>query len=57
MAGSLLVLPAGVYKPSTEGRELNTAYVYARGQWGAPIMHLPGHTKVCAGGTSGSTLG
>ena len=36
--GSLLVLPAGVYKPSAEGKELNTAYVYARGKWAAPIM-------------------
>lgn len=43
--GSLLVLPAGVYKPSAEGKELNTAYVYARGKWAAPIMHLPGHPK------------
>lgn len=46
--GSLLVLPAGLYKPSAEGKELNTAYVYARGQWAAPIMHLPGHPKVRA---------
>ncbi|KAL4452332.1 hypothetical protein ABPG75_007994 [Micractinium tetrahymenae] len=43
--GSLLVLPAGVYKSSAEGKELNTAYVYARGKWAAPIMHLPGHPK------------
>ncbi len=46
--GSLLVLPAGLYKPSAEGKELNTAYVYARGKWAAPIMHLPGHPKVRA---------
>jgi chromatin assembly factor 1 subunit B len=46
--GSLLVVPAGVYKASPEGRELNTAYVYARGKWSSPVMHLPGHTKVGA---------
>jgi hypothetical protein len=45
-AGSLLVVPMGIYKPSAEGRELNTAYVYARGRWGSPVMHLPGHNKV-----------
>lgn len=45
-AGSLLVVPAGLYKASAEGRELNTAHVYARGRWGSPIMHLPGHPKV-----------
>ncbi|KAI3438192.1 hypothetical protein D9Q98_000629 [Chlorella vulgaris] len=43
--GSLLVVPAGVHKSSAEGRELNTAYVYGRGQWGSPVMHLPGHPK------------
>lgn len=45
-AGSLLVLPAGIYKSAAEGRELHTAYVFARGKWGTPVMHLPGHTKV-----------
>lgn len=48
-AGSLLVVPAGVHKSSAEGRELNTAYVYGRGQWGSPVMHLPGHPKVGGG--------
>lgn len=46
LAGSLLVVPAGVYKAAPGGSELKTAYVYARGKWGAPIMHLPGHSKV-----------
>ncbi|KAI7835339.1 hypothetical protein COHA_010755, partial [Chlorella ohadii] len=43
--GSLLVVPAGVYKAAPGGSELKTAYVYARGKWGSPIMHLPGHSK------------
>lgn len=43
------MVPAGVYKASPEGRELNTAYVYARGKWSSPIMHLPGHPKVSRG--------
>ena len=46
IAGSLLVVPTGLYKPTAEGRELHTAYVYARGRWSSPIMHLPGHSKV-----------
>ena len=44
--GALLVVPTGIYKTTADGKELNTAYVYARGKWASPIMHLPGHTKV-----------
>ncbi len=40
------MVPAGVYKAAPGGSELKTAYVYARGKWGSPIMHLPGHSKV-----------
>lgn len=42
------MVPAGVYKAAPDAKELNTAYVYARGKWGSPIMHLPGHAKVRA---------
>lgn len=44
--GAFLVVPAGM-SPSP-GRDANTAYVYARGSWAAPVMHLPHHSKVRA---------
>jgi len=52
--GSFLVIPAGIfpshrYQDTTGTAEskvvLNTAYIYARGKWSAPIMHLPGHDR------------
>ena len=55
--GSFLVIPAGVFpshryqdSTGTTGTTkskvvLNTAYIYARGKWAAPVMHLPGHDR------------
>lgn len=45
--GAFLALPAGMHRsPGPTGpRDLNTAYLYARGQWAAPIAHLPAQNK------------
>ncbi len=39
------MLPAGVYKAARSACEVNTAYIYARDRWGAPIAHLPAQSK------------
>lgn len=44
--GSFFIVPAGVYKPQPNSIELNTAYLYARGKWAAPVAHLPSQPKV-----------
>jgi chromatin assembly factor 1 subunit B len=45
--GSILALPAGTHRSTapTGPRDLNTAYLYARGNWTAPIVHLPAQNK------------
>ncbi|GAB4818954.1 hypothetical protein N2152v2_006000 [Parachlorella kessleri] len=43
--GSFLVVPAAQHKASATSRTVNTAYVYARDKWNAPLLHLPGHFK------------
>ncbi|KAH7622201.1 putative Chromatin assembly factor 1 subunit FAS2 [Nannochloris sp. 'desiccata'] len=45
--GSLLALPAGTHRSTapTGPRDLNTAYLYARGNWAAPVAHLPAQSK------------
>lgn len=43
--GSFLVVPTGIFRCSQTSKDVNTAYVYARGRWAAPVMHLPGHGK------------
>lgn len=43
--GSFLVLPAGMQRIAGTSREINTAYLYARGKWAAPVAHLPAQTK------------
>jgi len=44
--GSFFIVPAGVFKPQANSIELNTAYLYARGKWAAPVAHLPSQPKV-----------
>lgn len=43
--GSILAVPAGSYRSSKISSELNTAYLYARGCWATPVLHLPAQTK------------
>ena len=45
--GSFVAIPAGVVKSGGggEGRDINTAYLYQRGHWTTPIMHLPCQNK------------
>ena len=45
MAGSMLVVPAGVHKDEARNKVSHVAYVYACGQWGAPVMQLPAPSK------------
>lgn len=40
------MVPAGLFKAGPGSKSVNTAYVYARGKWGSPLLHLPGHSKV-----------
>lgn len=46
--GSFLVATAGTHRPAGATRDLNTAHIYARGKWTAPVAHLPAQTKVRA---------
>ena len=49
-SGSFLAVPAGQYKAGPSAKPVNTAYIYARGHWAAPVLHLPGQSKVgCVG--------
>lgn len=43
--GSILAVPAGSYRSTKTSSELYTAYLYARGCWSAPAVHLPAQTK------------
>jgi chromatin assembly factor 1 subunit B len=45
--GSFLALPAGTHRSTAPSgpRDLNTAYLYARGNWAAPVAHLPAQNK------------
>jgi chromatin assembly factor 1 subunit B len=43
--GSILAVPAGSYRSSRTSSELYTAYLYARGCWATPVLHLPAQTK------------
>ena len=40
--GSFVVFPAGVFKRPGAKRAMHTTYVYARGNFETPVMHLPG---------------
>jgi chromatin assembly factor 1 subunit B len=43
--GSFLVVPAGTHSTCQGGRNVNTAFLYARGMWSGPIAHLPAQNK------------
>ena len=44
--GSMAVMAAGQVKSDPLAAPVDTAWVYARGKWAAPIMHLPSPDKV-----------
>ncbi|KAL6779423.1 hypothetical protein ACKKBG_A12285 [Auxenochlorella protothecoides x Auxenochlorella symbiontica] len=43
--GSMLAVPAGVHRFEEGGKEGHAVHVYARDEWDAPLLHLPGHSK------------
>ena len=45
--GSFLALPAGTHRSQTSRgpKDVNTAYLYARGNWTSPAAHLPAQNK------------
>ena len=45
-AGSLLVVPAGLHKGSTNATVDNATLVYKRGEWASPFAVLKGILKV-----------
>lgn len=40
-AGSFLVVPAGIHQRHATSPAASTTYVYAYGEWSAPLAHLP----------------
>lgn len=40
-AGSFLVVPAGIHQRHASSPAASTTYVYAYGEWSAPLAHLP----------------
>ena len=44
--GAMAVMAAGQFKKDPLAAPVDTAWVYARGKWAAPIMHLPSPDKV-----------
>ena len=43
--GSCLIIPAGIFKAEVQAAEQNTAYLYARGKWTAPVAYVPAQSK------------
>lgn len=43
--GSLLVVPAGLHKTSSEAPVAHTAFIFTRNSLGSPVLHLPGSLK------------
>eukprot|EP00891_Asterochloris_glomerata_P002847 jgi/Astpho2/2847/e_gw1.00050.118.1_t len=43
--GAMAVMAAGQFKKDPLAAPVDTAWVYARGKWAAPIMHLPSPDK------------
>eukprot|EP00798_Chlamydomonas_sp_ICE-L_P022059 gene22059-29124_t len=45
VTGSVLAVPAGIFKADSCAPVLNTTYIFGRGDWSSPLMHLPSLSK------------